>query len=75
MLKLFEKINVQKALLFSAILLIIIILTELKYFLSGLMGAITLYVLARKFYLNLVEEKKRSKNLSILLIIFLIMQS
>ena len=75
MLKLFEKINVQKALLFSAILLIIIILTELKYFLSGLMGAITLYVLARKFYLNLVEEKKRSKNLSILLIIFLIIIS
>lgn len=72
MQKLFEKINVQKAILFIALLLILIILVELKYFISGLLGAITLYVLTRKFYLRLVEEKKRNKNLSITLIIFLI---
>ncbi|MBP6378216.1 MAG: AI-2E family transporter, partial [Kaistella sp.] len=65
MLKLFEKINVQKAILFIALLLILIILVELKYFISGLLGAITLYVLTRKFYLKLVEEKRRNKNLSI----------
>ena len=72
MRKLFEKINVQKAILFIALLLILIILVELKYFISGLLGAITLYVLTRKFYLKLVEEKRRNKNLSITLIIFLI---
>ncbi len=72
MQKLFEKINVQKAILFIALLLILIILVELKYFISGLLGAITLYVLTRKFYLRLVEDKKRNKNLSITLIIFLI---
>ncbi|MBU4539044.1 MAG: AI-2E family transporter [Weeksellaceae bacterium] len=72
MQKLFEKINVQKAILFLAVLLILIILAELKYFISGLLGAVTLYVLTRKFYLRLVEEKKRNKNLSIALIIFLI---
>ena len=72
MLKLFEKINVQKAILFLALLLVLIILVELKYFLSGLLGAVTLYVLTRKFYLKLVEEKRRNKNLSITLIIFLI---
>ena len=72
MLKLFEKINVQKAILFLALLLVLIILVELKYFLSGLLGAITLYVLTRKLYLKLVEERKWNKNLSITLIIFLI---
>lgn len=72
MLKLFEKINVQKAILFLALLLVLIILVELKYFLSGLLGAITLYVLTRKLYLKLVEERKQNKNLSITLIIFLI---
>ena len=72
MQKLFEKINVQKALLFIALLLILIILIELNYFVSGLLGAITLYVLTRKFYLKLIEIKKYNKNLSISLIIFLI---
>ena len=70
MQKLFEKINVQKALLFIALLLILIILIELNYFVSGLLGAITLYVLTRKFYLKLIEIKKYNKNLSISLIIF-----
>lgn len=72
MQKVFEKITVQKAILFLALLLVIIIITELKYFISGLLGAVTLYVLTRKFYLRLTEEKKRNKNLSISLIIFLI---
>jgi predicted PurR-regulated permease PerM len=72
MQKLFQKINVQKAILFIALLIIIIILIELNYFMSGLMGAVTLYVLTRKFYLKLTEIQKRNKDLSIALIIFLI---
>lgn len=72
MQKLFEKINVQKALLFIALLIIAVILIELNYFMSGLLGAITLYVLTRKTYLKFTEEKKWNSNLTISLIIFLI---
>lgn len=72
MQKLFDRINVQKALLFLALITILIILVELKYFLSGFLAAVTLYVLTRKFYHRLTEVKKWKKNLAISLIIFLI---
>lgn len=72
MQKLFEKLNVQKALLFLTLILIAIILIELNYFIAGLLGALTLYVLTRKFYLKRVEQKKWNSNLTITLIIFLI---
>ncbi len=69
MQKLFSKLSVQKALLFAALAMVVIILFELKYFVSGVMGAVTLYVLTRNTYLNLTEEKKWNSNLVITLII------
>ena len=72
MQKLFEKLNVQKALLFIALLVIALILIELNYFMAGLLGAVTLYVLTRKTYLKYSEEKNWNSNLTISLIIFLI---
>lgn len=72
MKKLFSQISVQKALIFTALFLAALILFELNYFMSGLLGVITLYVLTRKTYLKYTEEKKWSSNLTITLIIFLI---
>lgn len=72
MQKLFDKLNVQKALIFTALFLVALILFELNYFMSGVLGAVTLYVLTRNFYSKLVERKKWNSNLAITLIIFLI---
>lgn len=75
MQKLFDKLNVQKTLIFTALFLVALILFELNYFLSGLLGAITLYVLTRNFYLRLTEQKKWNSNLVITLIILLVIVS
>ena len=72
MQKLFDQISVQKALIFTALFLVALILFELNYFMSGVLGAVTLYVLTRNFYLRLTEEKKWNSNLVITLIIFLV---
>lgn len=75
MQKLFSKISVQKTLLFISLFLVAVILIELKYFVSGIMGAVTLYILTRRFYLNLTEKKNWNSNLTITLILFLIVIS
>lgn len=72
MQKLFKSVNVQKAILFLALLIILIILIELNYFISGFLGAIMLYVITRKFYQKLTVQKNWNENLAITLIIFLI---
>src|SRR5690606_34043944 len=72
MQKLFDQISVQKALIFTALFLVALILFELNYFMSGVLGAVTLYVLTRNFYLRLTEAKKWNSNLVITLIIFLV---
>lgn len=45
------------------------IIVQLKYFLPGLFGAITLYVLYRSWYYNLIEQRKWKKWAAALLLI------
>ena len=75
MQKLFRNTNVQRGLIILAVLLACIILLELKYFISGILGAVALYVVTRHFFLNLVEKRRWKKNMATTFIIFLIIIS
>lgn len=75
MQKIFRNTTVQRGLIFLCMLLVLLITVELKYFLSGMLGAVALYVVTRRFYLNLVEKRKWNKNLATTLILFLIIIS
>lgn len=72
---LFRKKTVQRALLGLAFLLIIAIIFELNYFLSGFLGAVALYVVVRPFFLKLVEGRGWKKNWATIFIFFLIIIS
>lgn len=75
MQNLYKNVTVQRGLIILTILLILIITVELKYFLSGILGAIALYVVTRRFYLQLVEKRRWKKNWATALILFLIVVS
>lgn len=73
-----QKINnsvlTQIALVSFIILLLIVICYQLAYFIPGVLGAITLYILSRDFYFYLVEKKGWKgwiASLSIILITFI----
>ncbi|MCU7693004.1 AI-2E family transporter [Haoranjiania flava] len=55
--KISNRIITQVALLLLILLLLILIGKNLSYFIPGVLGAITLYILFRNFYNRLVEEK------------------
>ena len=59
----------QLLLLFIIIFLGFLAIRELTYFLPGLLGALTLYILSREKYFRLVYEKKWKKGLSAILFI------
>lgn len=75
MQNLFKNITVQRALVIIALILVLLITVELKYFLSGLLGAVALYVVTRKFFLNLIEKRKWKKGLATWFVILLIVIS
>lgn len=75
MQNLFKNITVQRALVIIALILVLLITVELKYFLSGLLGAVALYVVTRKFFLNLIEKRKWKKCLATWFVILLIVIS
>lgn len=75
MQRLYKNISVQRGLIILCVMLVLIITVELKYFLSGILGAVALYVVTRRFFLNLVEKRGWSKNWATTLIIFLIIIS
>jgi predicted PurR-regulated permease PerM len=59
----------QIILLSIIVILFIALLTQFADFLPGLLGAITTYILTRKLYQKLVEQKKWKKGLTALLFI------
>jgi predicted PurR-regulated permease PerM len=60
----------QIILLLVIILLVGLLLKQLYIFLPGFLGAITLYILTRKWYLVLTRQKKWKKGLTALLFMF-----
>lgn len=60
----------QIILLLIIILLAFLLLKQLYIFLPGFLGAITLYILTRKWYLKLTRQKKWKKGLTALLFMF-----
>lgn len=75
MQKLFKELTVQQGLVILSLVLALLIAFELNYFITGFLGAVALYVVTRRFYLNLVEKKKWNKNLATSFVIFLIIVS
>lgn len=75
MQKLFRNTTVQRTIIIAAVLLAVIIIVQLKYFLSGILGAVALYVVTRGFYHKLVEKRKWKKNWATALVLFLIVIS
>lgn len=75
MQNLYKNITVQRGLVIFTTLLVLLITVELKYFLSGILGAVALYVVTRKFFLFLVEKKNWNKNWATALVLFLIIIS
>lgn len=65
----------QIALISIIVILILIIGKNLAYFLPGVLGALTLYILTRNFYFRLVEEKKWRPWVASSFIIFVILVS
>jgi len=59
----------QIVLLLIIAFLVISLLTQLFSFLPGLLGAITLYILTRNWYQQLIQQKKWKKGLTALLFI------
>lgn len=55
--------NEQLLLLLLIILLTYLCIKELSIFLPGLLGAITLYILSRANYFQLVYNRKKNKSL------------
>ena len=68
----FKERTIQKALVISSILLLCFILFELKYFVTGLLGSIALYVVCRGVFLKWIEKYHWPKELSIWLMLLLI---
>jgi len=63
---------INQLVLIAIILLIgILIYKYLAYYLPGFLGAITLYILFRKFFYNMTEKRKFNKSLVSILIIVL----
>ncbi len=54
----------QVLLIVLIIFLGIVIITNLKYFVTGFLGAITLYILFRKTYFRLTEQKRWNKSVA-----------
>ncbi|MGV8915422.1 MAG: AI-2E family transporter [Kaistella sp.] len=75
MRNLFKKITIQQVLILLAVGVMLYDIFVLKYFLSGLLGAVTLFVVTRKFYLKLVEERNWKNNLAIIFIFVLLIIS
>lgn len=75
MQKIFKKITILHLLLALAVAILFFDIFVLKYFLGGLLGAVTLYVVTRKFYLKLVEQQQWKKNLAIVFIFVLVIIS
>ncbi len=76
MQKLIGRVSVQRTLMALVVIIVLFIAFELKYFLTGFLAAITLYVLCRNAYLRLVEGRKWGKSITaygFLLAILLIM--
>jgi len=67
--KLFKETTVLRALVLVSIFLVLVIAFELSYFVTGFLGAVTLYVVTRNFYHRLVERNRWNKNLATILII------
>lgn len=75
MRNLLKKISILQILIILAVGILVFNLFILKYFFGGLLGAITLYVVTRKFYLKLVEERRWKKNIAITFIFILLLIS
>ena len=54
----------QIMLIIIIILICILIFTNLFYYFPGFLGAITLYILYRKWYIKLTVDKKWNKSLT-----------
>ncbi|MVZ61244.1 AI-2E family transporter [Sphingobacterium humi] len=61
----------QIMLIIIIILICILIFTNLFYYFPGFLGAITLYILYRKWYIKLTVDKKWNKSLTSLLFILI----
>jgi predicted PurR-regulated permease PerM len=72
---LFSKLTLRRGIIATIILLILIIVSQLWYFVSGVMGAITLYVITRRYFLKLIDRRKHKKWVAATWIIFLIVAS
>ena len=59
----------QLALLLIVALLALLLLQQLFIFLPGFLGAVTLYILTRKWFQKLTEQKKWKKGFTALLFI------
>ncbi len=75
MQNLFKKLTVQRGLIMLTILLVIIIIFELQYFLSGFLGAVALYVVTRNFFLKLVERRRWHNALATWTVLLMIVVS
>lgn len=73
MQKLIGRITVQRVLFALVIITVLLVAYELKYFLSGFLAAVTLYVLCRRPYLNLTEKKKWNKPLAAYFVLLVIL--
>ncbi len=61
----------QVSFLLIIVLLAYVLFRELYTFLPGFLGAITMYILSRKYMFRLVEERKWRKNLAAALLMFM----
>lgn len=71
----FTRITLRRLLIISILLLVLTIFFQLRYFMSGFLGAVTLYVLTRNYFLRLTEKYRQKKALAASWIIFLIVIS
>ena len=72
---LFTKITLRRLLVIGIVLLVLTIFVQLRYFMSGFLGAVTLYVLSRSYFLRLTQKYRQKKVLAASWIIFLIVIS
>ena len=75
MQKISNNVLKQIALISIIVLLVLLIAKNLSYFTTGVLGAITLYILTRNIYFRLTEEKKWKPWLASSFIILLILIS
>lgn len=72
---LFTKVSLRRLLVISILLLVLTIFFQLRYFMSGFLCAVTLYVLTRNYFFKLTEKYRRKKVVAASWIIFLIVIS